>query len=128
MLSAEVRELIDSGLALLIRERDFNNFAMEIRASALLTLVAKLGQISNELQHERIGALSLERASFGSCLSSSDGKNITEKKIMAETSASYRPHKTKLEELDADLTYLKTIMDVFMNGHIMWRQFAKTEN
>ena len=127
MLNDDVQLLIDTATTLLTRERKFSTFDMEERASGLLVTVAKLGQVSNDLQHQRIEALSLERASFGSTLAKAEGKNITERKIMADTASEYRDYKKKLETLDADLSYLKTMIDVFNNGHVMWRQFSRTE-
>lgn len=127
MLEIEVQELIETGLTLLGRERGFSSMDMEERASSLLLLVAKIGQISNELQHKRIEALSLERAYFGVTLSKTEGKNITERKIIVDANKEYRNSKVVLETLDADLAYLKTIIEVFNNGHVMWRQFSRSE-
>src|SRR5271169_5917354 len=127
MLDTDVRDLIDTGFNLLVRDRGFSTIDMEERASSLLMLVAKLAQVNNELQYKRIEALSIERASFGVTLSKADGKNITERKILTDANDDYRKTKITLETLDADISYIKTIIDVFNNAHIMWRQFSKSE-
>lgn len=127
MISEEVQVLIEEGLAALSRDKGLSPMDMEIRASSLLLCVASLAQYRNALEHGLVKSNSISTGAFASAIHTQDkGKNITEKKLLAESDPTYVSSREKAEETESDITYLKTMIDVFKDGHIMWRQFCKS--
>jgi hypothetical protein len=125
MVNEEVRKIIDTGLVLLDRTTASSQRDMEVRASSLLMIVAELSQERHELENEKIKASSTERGTFANAVHKAEGKNVTEKKLWAEAKPEYVQAKEALSAVDNDVAYLKAMIDVFMNGHVMWRQFSK---
>lgn len=127
MISEEVQTLIENGLAAISRDKGLSPMDMEVRASSLLLCVASLAQYRNSLEHGLVKANSISIGARAKAIHTQDkAKNITEKKLLAESDPTYVSSRETTEETDSDITYLKTMIDVFKDGHIMWRQFCKS--
>lgn len=127
MLGEEVQTLIESGLAAISRDKGLSPMEMEIRASSLLLFVATLARVRNDLERTLIKQTSLSTGSYAKAVHAQEKGNITEKKLLAETDTTYIASREASEEIESDLTYLKTIIDVFRDGHIMWRMFIRSD-
>lgn len=129
MLSEEVQDLIENGLAAITRDKGLSPMDMEIRASSLLLCVASLAQYRNGLEHGLVKSNSISTGAFAKAIHTQEkGKNITEKKLLAESDPTYVTSRESAEETESDITYLKTMIEVFKDGHIMWRGFCRNSD
>jgi hypothetical protein len=127
MLSEEVRSVIETGLKIVGRDKGVSQFEAEERASSLLIIAAELYKQKYNLENKLIKSSSIQRVSFSKSIHEAEGKNVTEKKVKAESDPTYIKDREESEELENDVSYLKAIIEIFQNAHIMWRQIAKNE-
>jgi hypothetical protein len=52
---------------------------------------------------------------------------VTEKKLEADVNQDYVDAREELETLEANITYIKGIIEVFTNGHIFYRQMLRMD-
>lgn len=127
MLSEEVRSLIDLGLKAVGRDKGVSQFEAEERASSLLIIMAELLKQKRSLESKSIKASSIECVSLHKSVHEAEGKNVTEKKLKAVATPEYIKDREEAEEIERDISYLKSMVDVFGDAHILWRQIAKSE-
>lgn len=127
MLQEEVRSLIDEGLKIVGRDKGVSQFEAEERASSLLIIVAELLKQKRSLESRRIKSSSIECVSLHKAVHEAEGKNVTEKKLKASANPDYIKDREEIEEVESDISYLKSMVDVFGDAHILWRQIAKNE-
>lgn len=127
MLSEEVRSLIEEGLKIVGRDKGVSQFEAEERASSLLIVAAELLKQKYNLENKAVKTSSIQKVSFSKSIHEATGANVTEKKLKAESNPVYIKDREESEELDNDVTYLKAIIELFKDAHIMWRQISKNE-
>lgn len=125
----QIKKLIDKYVKMLPIEGKFlPPTEAEKRASDFLVACAHVTNHRHDLGNTKIEAVSLERAVYGAVVSNADSKKVTEQRIMAEADKDYQTARENLEQVDNDMTYLKTYYEIFNNAHIFYRQMAKGES
>lgn len=127
MLVEEVRSLIGESLKNVARERGITTLEAEERASSFLIVAAELLKYKHHLEQKLIKSNSLETVSYHKAIHEADGKNVTEKKVKAEANGDYILLREQTEEIQSDIAYLKAMVELFRDAHIMWRQIAKED-
>lgn len=123
-----LQSVIEEGLAILASKRSLSPLQLSEKASRLLILAAKLAQFRNGLELELSKFLSLERVTYASVMSGVDkNAKVTEKKALIEADPSYIKSRELLEETQSSITYIKTMLDVLNNGHVLLRQLMKED-
>lgn len=127
MIAEEVRSLIGESLKNVARERGITTFEAEERASSFLIVTAELLKYIHYLDLKGIKAESVSTATYHKSMHLTDSKNVTEKKAAAEADPDYIKSREEAEEYSSDIKYLKGMVDIFKDAHIMWRQIAKED-
>lgn len=100
---------------------------LERRAGEFLTAMAKITDLKHMLVSEKIKAESLQVAVYAQEMSKGTAKTMTENKLLAESSETYRKAREELDQLENDISYLKAYYDIFLNAHVFYRNLAKNE-
>jgi hypothetical protein len=122
----DINTYINSHLALLEITHTIMPSEAENRASQLLRAVAVIAWFRLSLSNQLSQVSSLRDIAYKDNLVNSDCKNVTEKKVVAEASPEYIKNRENFEILDSNVKYLSTVIDVFNNGHILFRQMSKS--
>lgn len=100
----------------------------ERRAGDFLMVMAKITDIRHLFSQEKIKLLSIQTATYAQQMAKGTSKTVTENKLIAEASEEYTKAREDLEGIENDLSYLKTYYEIFLNGHLFYRQMAKGVN
>lgn len=95
------------------------------RAAKFLIVQSLLSSYLKQVEEGKAKAQTLVSAEYATAIACADGKNITEKKQSAEADPKYTAVREKVEELDAEIRWLKTHIDIFQNAHVMFRQYTR---
>lgn len=95
------------------------------RATAFLIMVAILADEERATKEDKIRISTLVSASYAQAFARSPAKQVTEKKAEAENDATYSEMRESLEQCDAKISWLKTYIEIFNNGHLVYRQFSR---
>lgn len=123
----EIKDRLEKYIKMLPMGTSVSFTEAEKRAGSFLEAMAFVTEMRHLLSQEKIKSLSLQTAVYAQELSKGTGKTMTENKISAEASKDYTSAREDLEGLDNDLSYLKAHFDIFMAGHVFWRNVAKGE-
>lgn len=99
----------------------------QIRAGRFLTAQYEIGVFTHQLTSELFKLRSLDAAIFAKLVNEDPAKNVTEKKLNAEANQDYQNVHEKIESLEGDLLYLKTMAHIFDQGHVFYRQNSKRD-
>lgn len=124
MINSEIKELVDKNLALLPSETMITQQEAAVRSGRFLSVVAELANYQHSLINKKINADSQETVNYSAALSSSEGRDAEARKASAKASSSYIAARESLEQVEADLLWVKTIMSVFENASVLYRQMA----
>lgn len=97
----------------------------EIKASEFLAINAQIISMKLELQSYQVRLISLQDAVYKDAVMNAGGKNVTESKLIAEATKDYQLTRENVENINAQLDYLKHFIDLFNNAHIFYRQLSK---
>lgn len=95
------------------------------RAGKFLVVQSILANYLKGLQDARAKVSTVVDASYAQAIRIAEGKNITEKKTMAECDKDYAQNREGLETLDSEVNWVKTHMEIFNNAHLMFRQYSR---
>lgn len=120
----ELKTYINTKISLI--EYDPTNLSDPIvRSTDFLIVQSKLNDYRFYCETELARKRTLVEASFKDAKDASDGKNITEKRIDASTDRDYTKIREALEELEAEVKWVKTAIDIFNNAHLTYRQLSR---
>lgn len=125
---SRLEKLCEKGLEFLQHKRGIDTFELENKAAQLLTINAELSQTRLQLEYNLIKARSIERAEAARSMANSQGKTVTEKKLEFETDPPYVIAREALEKAEAEVSYIRTMYEIFTNGHIFFRNLLKDSN
>lgn len=110
---------------------------IEISASSLakgreytakfLVIQSMLSSYLKQVEEDKAKSSSISSAEYSTAIAQADGKNITEKRTMAESNPTYMASREKVEELDALIRWVKTHIEIFNNAHVMFRQYTRDQ-
>lgn len=95
------------------------------RAARFLVVQSLLANYLKDLQDARAKVSTVVDASYAQAIQTAEGKNITEKKTMAEANPLYAGNREGMETLDSEINWIKVHMDIFNNAHLMFRQYSR---
>lgn len=98
-----------------------------IRAGKFLEAQYQIGVATHSLTSELFKLKSLDTAIYAKLVNADQAKNVTEKKLNAESNPEYQTIHERVEQIDSDLLYLKTMLHVFDQGHVFYRQNSKPD-
>jgi hypothetical protein len=124
-----LQSVIEEGLAIISSKRGLSPLQLSEKAGKLLIIVAKLAQFRNYLEQELTKHSSLERVTYAQVMSQADkSAKVTEKKVLIESDSTYISSREKMEEIQSSITYVKTMIDVMNNGHVLFRQLMREDS
>ncbi len=100
----------------------------ERRAGEFLVAMATITNLRHIFSEEKIKYTSVLAAVYAEGLSKATAKTVTENKVTVEASQEYQSARESVERIENDLSYLKAFYDIFLNGHLFYRQMAKEQN
>lgn len=125
MSNSDLRSMMEEYAKLLPVGTSVSYVEAERRAGEFLVALAKITDLKHSFSSEKIRLLSVQTSVFASELAKGDGKTITKDKIVAEASEVYQIAREDLEAVDNDLSYLRAYYDIYLNGHLFYRNLAK---
>jgi hypothetical protein len=128
MNSNDMKELIDKYSNLLPVGTSISYTEAERRAGEFLVAMAKITDYKHVLTEGKIRSLSLHNAVYASQMAKGTAKTVTENKLTVEASDEYRGARENLEDIENDISYLKSFYEIFNNAHIFYRTMAKGVN
>lgn len=123
----EVKSIIDEGIDEIAVTRQSLADAKS-RAARFLTRVAMLTNFLKDLEDELPKHLTMVNMQYASAIRIAEGKNITEKKVEAEANHEYSNAVEVKAKLDALHNWVKSHIKNFENAHVMFRQYANSNN
>lgn len=110
---------------------------IEITASSLakgrdltakfLVVQSLLSSYLKQVEEDKAKSSSISSAEYSTAIMNAEGKNITEKKTMAEADPRYMAARERVECLDAEIRWVKTHIEIFNNAHVMFRQYTRDQ-
>jgi hypothetical protein len=120
-----IQERIGKYAKLLPANSNLDPQANEKKASQFLTAMAEVSEWRHAYAQELIKLLSVQTATFAEELSKGTAKTVTENKLTAESSDVYTTAREQLEEVENNLSYLKSYYEIFQNAHVFYRNLCK---
>lgn len=99
----------------------------EIRAGKFLEAQFKIAMAANLLSADLFKLESFRSVTYAHVVGVAEGKNITEKKLVADADPTFTSAQERYSGVESDLNYLKTVGRVFADAHVFYRQKAKGE-
>ncbi len=124
----EFKQYLEKYSALLPLGKSVSQPEAERRAAEFLSAMATITDWRHVYSNEKIKLLSAQTAVYAQEMGKGTAKTVTENKLAAEASDAYTQAREELERIDNDLAYLKAYYEVFMNGHVFYRNVAKGES
>jgi|ERR1035438_1618356 hypothetical protein len=128
MLSKNAEAVIEQGNALLPAVRSQSSYDLQEKASSLLLIVAKLAQERRVHEGLLLRASSVEKATYAQVFSGSTVKTVSEKQLQTEADEDVLKRHEEAGVIKNDIAYLTTMIDIYKNGHILYRNVMKDEN
>jgi hypothetical protein len=127
-LSDNAQSVIEEGNALLPARRSSSSFDLQEKASTLLLITAKLAQERRVLEGLLLRASSVEKATYAQVFNAATAKAVSERQLKADTDSSVLERKEEAGDIKKDIAYVSAMIDIFTNGHILYRNVMKDEN
>lgn len=97
------------------------------RCTKFLTVVAILTNYKYKLDCNRAKVVTVMEALYADAMDEALGKTITEKKTNTARNKNYTTAREQLEQLDAQINWIKTYQKIFENAHLVYRQQSKEQ-
>jgi hypothetical protein len=127
-LSENAQSVIEQGTDLLPAKRSASSYDLQEKASMLLLITAKLAQERRVLEGLILRASSVEKATYAQVFNAATAKAVSERQLKADTDEAVLERKEETGDIKKDIAYVSTMIDIFTNGHIMYRNIMKEEN
>lgn len=124
-MNPEIKEYLNKQAELLPVNRSISTVEAERRAGVFLEVCAKLIDWRHMLSEGKIEAVTMNAVVYAEQLSLCTGKTVTENKVTVEANPAYTGAREELENCENDIAYLKSMQEVFTNGHIFYRNMSK---
>ena len=127
-LSDNAQSVIEEGNALLPARRSSSSYDLQEKAATLLLITAKLAQERRVLEGLLLRASSVEKATYAQVFNAATAKAVSERQLKADTDSSVLERKEEAGDIKKDIAYVSAMIDIFTNGHILYRNVMKDEN
>lgn len=124
----QIESIVNQYLELLPVEDKNLLVKSEDKASRFLIAIAKLAAIRDQLLNAKIKKDSLLCIEFNNALQNEDIRALRDSKAResaAEAFPAYLSIREEVETIEAQLSYSKVMMDIFLNGHLVYRALMK---
>lgn len=122
----QIKQLVDDHIDLIALGPKAHKEALD-RTTRFLIVIALLADYKLELERRKAKVATMRDAFYSHAVTTAEGKNVTEKKVQAESNKQYTDQRESVEEIDAEMWWLKTHIDMFNNAHLTYRTMAKGE-
>lgn len=126
-LQNEIGKIVDQYVELLPIEDSKLLAQSEIKASKFLLAIAKLANLRDQLMNAKVQKDSLKNVAYADAINNAPGTNAPTKQANAEADSNYLSIAEEIALIDNQLSYTKTMIDVFNNAHILYRGLMKGE-
>jgi len=126
-LQDEISKIVDQYVELLPIEDDKLTSQSEVKASKFLMAIAKLVSIRDKLLNAKVKKDSLKSVAYAEAINNAPGTNAPTKQANAEASSGYLMAAEEIAIIDNQLLYIRTMIEVFNNAHILYRGLMKNE-
>jgi len=99
----------------------------EVKASQFLIALTKFAQIRDTLLNMKVSKDSLLAIAFNEAIRSSVGSDAKTREAGAKANPDYLAINEQVDMIDNKLLYLKTLMEVYNNAHLLNRALLKNE-
>ena len=121
----QVKEFIEKYSSKLSVGTSISYTEAEKRSGEFLTALAQITEWRHLFSAEKIKLLSIQTGVYAERMSLGTAKTVTENKLTAEASKEYIIAREALENIENDISYLKSYYDIFLNAHLFYRAMAK---
>ena len=97
----------------------------EDKASRFLIAIAKLAAIRDQLLNTKVKKDSMLCVAFNEAIRTAEGKDSKAREAAAEANPAYLDIREEVEIINNQLIYLRTMQDIFLNGHLVYRSLMK---
>lgn len=126
-LNEQVNKIIDQYIDLLPTESNGVQVQSEVKASKFLIAIAKLAAIRDQLLNAKVKKESLHSVTFNEVLSIQKGGDAKGREVAAKANPDYISINEQVEMIENKLVYVKTMQDIFLNAHLLYRSMMKGE-
>lgn len=126
-LQKEIDQIVHKYIELLPIEDSTLLAKSEIKASQFLLAIAKLAAIRDHLMNAKVQKDALKSVAYADAINNAPGTNVPTKQANAEATPSYLSAAEIVSIIDNQLSYTKTMIDVFNNAHLLYRNLLKGE-
>lgn len=126
-MNIEIKTYLDEQSKFLAVNRSISTPEAERRAGLFLEVCAKIIDWRHTLSEGKIETTTMQSVVYAEELSKCTGKTVTENKLSVEANPAYTKVREEFESVENDLSYLKAYYDIFMAGHVFYRNLAKGE-
>lgn len=99
----------------------------QFRAGRFLEAQFHLSRGIRELASLLLKSKSLNEMTYTQLLTTDTSKNVTEKKAQAEANPTFISVRERFDEIEADIDNLQSLLRIFENAHVFYRQLSKGE-
>lgn len=126
-LNEEIEKVVEQYLKLLPIEDSTLTSQSEVKASKFLVAVAKLANLRDKLMNAKIKKDALKSVAYAEAINNAPGTNAPTKQANAEATPAYLGAAEEVQMIDNQLSYTKTMIDLFNNAHLLYRGLMKGE-
>jgi len=119
-----IDEFLEKYISMLPTEGAVSDSEAQRRASELLVAQSHLAAYHHSLTNDLIKFSSLKDVEYAKALNLAEGSDATKRKANAEAMPDYIDVREKFEEIENKMGVVRTYLDIFKNGHVMYRQMA----
>lgn len=124
-MNQEIKEYLTKQTEMLAVNHSISQPEAERRAGLFLEVCAKIVDWRHAMSEGKIETVTMQAVTYAEQLSKCTGKTVTENKLTVEANPAYTGVREELESVENDISYLKAMHEVFLNGHLFYRSMAK---
>lgn len=123
----EINEIVNKYVSMLPVDDKTLLVHSEVKASQFLLAVAKLAAIRDHLTNQKVKKDALKSVEYANAINSAPGTNAPTKSANAEATPTYLKAAEEVAIIDNQISYIKTMSEVFLNAHLLYRSLLKNE-
>jgi len=123
----QINEIVNKYVSMLPVDDKLLLVHSEVKASQFLLAVAKLAAIRDHLTNQKVKKDALKSVEYANAINSAPGTNAPTKQANAEASPNYLAAAEDVAIIDNQIMYIRTMSEVFLNAHLLYRSLLKNE-
>lgn len=126
-MQEQINKIVDQYIELLPIQDNKLLAHSEVKASKFLLAIAKLVAVRDQLLNSKVKKDALRSISYADAINNAPGTNAPTKSANADANPNYLAASEEVSIIDNQLQYVKTMIEVFNNAHILYRGLMKGE-